>query len=389
MLIASIVDSGYVYDPAQMGHAPGQVACFPSGICQMASGTLLSVCQVGDVKNDISSTLVISSFRDGQRWEPYSPVFPTTFEGVPGSLSNGELVETSPGRLLLLSTWLDRSDPSRPFYDPQTEGLIHTRLLKAFSDDEGNSWTPWQAVDVVNCPYAIHGSGPLIHLPDGQIGCVIETHKAFDDAGTDEQTEGTWLILSRDGGNSFSAPALIAQDPLQQLYFWDIRCCVTQDSGAIISLFWTHDRQNKTDRTVHVAKSRITESFVRAGSVRATNIHGQISAPLVWNNTLLLAAVVHREQPGTIALWWSQDEIHWEKLIDVYQHLGDRSTVRMSDIEIVEIWENIAKWGFGHPSIFALDNTRLLVTYYAGLPAHMSIRWTIVHINATSTHANN
>lgn len=127
---------GLIYDAR--GKPNHEKVAFFTSLCVCADGTLLSCFQVGSVKHAVDSRLQLCRSRDGgNTWEESSWQFASTVDGVPGSLAAGELVETKPGRLLLMATWFDRSDPKRPLFDPTTEGLLHSKILKSFSADGG------------------------------------------------------------------------------------------------------------------------------------------------------------------------------------------------------------------------------------------------------------
>jgi len=59
-------------------------------------------------------------------------------------ITAGEMVEVAPGKLLLIATWFDRSEPQRPLFDPQTQGILRSKFLMAFSKDDGDTWTSWR-----------------------------------------------------------------------------------------------------------------------------------------------------------------------------------------------------------------------------------------------------
>jgi hypothetical protein len=114
-------------------------------LCATESGTIFCVFQVGPVKNAASSSLLVYRSRDrGCSWQEMSFRFETKMGGVPGSFSSGQIVETEPGKLLLIATWFDRSRPGQPFFDPVTEGILPTKQLMAFSTDEAETWSEWQ-----------------------------------------------------------------------------------------------------------------------------------------------------------------------------------------------------------------------------------------------------
>lgn len=79
-------------------------------------------------------------------------------------LAAREICHVSNGRLLLFSTWFDRSEPDRPLFDPVTEGILHSKQLMSISGDDGHSWSAWRT----------RSTGDLMrHLPV-RFFCVTE-----------------------------------------------------------------------------------------------------------------------------------------------------------------------------------------------------------------------
>ena len=103
------------------------VAYFTS-LVPLASGTWLSGWQLGPEKQTANTIGLARSRDQGQSWQRLSHSFETSWEGTPGSFLAAEMVETEPGRLLLFTTWVDRSRPERPPFNPVTEGILATRL---------------------------------------------------------------------------------------------------------------------------------------------------------------------------------------------------------------------------------------------------------------------
>ena len=138
-----IEERGLILDATQQP-PQGRISYFTS-LCVLRSGTILCGCQNGPGKHAATSTTRISRSLDGGRsWELLPTSFETRIGGHPGSLSGGELVEVAPGRLLLFTTWFDRSDPAQPLFDPVTEGILKSKPLLAVSADDGQTWSDWR-----------------------------------------------------------------------------------------------------------------------------------------------------------------------------------------------------------------------------------------------------
>jgi hypothetical protein len=374
-----VVDRALVFDAA--AQPPQRRVAFFDGLLRLASGTWLCGFTAGSTKHDHEGTIDLCRSGDGTRWERWDGRLETRLEGTPGSLAGAELVEVEPGRLLLFTTWFDRTDPQRPLFDPETEGILRSRQLVAESSDEGRSWSAWRIVPTPGLTGTAI-TGPVLKWPDGTIGFAFESFKEFDDPSPPRH--GAWLAISRDGGRTFEPPHLVAADPHQQIYYWDQRLCIGRQAGEYVGLFWTHDRAAKRDRRVHLVRGNIYGGEPQQRQPLETTVPGQIAAPLLLDDGRLLAFVVDRRRPGTLRLWVSHDGgSSWppaESLI-VHEH---QELARLSqgaeNIDFAQYWEDMAKWSFGHPSIRRLDDRRVLVSYYAGTPGCLSIHAAIIAV---------
>ena len=348
---------------------------FMDGLLKLQSGSWLSGFTVGPEKNHPTGTLQLSRSRDGGRsWELVPFAFTSEFDGVPGSLSSGELVEAEPGRLLIFTTWFDRSDPERPLFNPETEGILRSRLLVAESSDEGDSWSTWREIPtpgLTGCAL----TGPIVKWSDGTIAVTFESFKEFDDPAP--VSPGAWLLRSVDGGRSFGDLFRVAQDPENNVYYWDQRLCPTQTPGEFVVMYWTHDRAGQYDRRVHFLRANCADGEHSATLPVETTIPGQIAAPLLLSDSHILSFVVDRERPGTMRLWQSRDGgATWpeEESLIVHEHAEQAAlTQGTTDIDFAAFWEDMGRWSFGHPAIRHAGPGRVLVSWYAGTPDCMSV----------------
>lgn len=372
-----LIESGCLYDASE---APlNERIAFVCGLYRTPAGTLLASCQLASAKSAPDAHLGLFRSRDdGRSWHRLPAALPTSFQGVVGSLAGGEITEVAPGKLILVSTWYDRSDPARPLFDPETEGLLKSKMLKAFSTDEGETWSAWEEIP-------LHGltgtavSGGLLSWSDGSIGIAFESFKHFDELETKHQA--AWILRSTDGGQSFPELSLVATDPSGAVSYWDQRLCATAEPGGYLGLFWTHDRQLQTDLTVH-AKRGVCGTDRAASLPHPTGIEGQISAALTLPDGRALACVIKRNRPATISLWASPDGgLTWPETpaLVVYNHEEKaRLTQGASDIDFAAYWEDMGRWTFGHPAMQLLANGDLVIIYYAGSPGSLSLHWSIV-----------
>jgi len=376
-----VVDNGLIF--AAAGEEPNRrIACFTS-LCRLASGKILCGFQNGPTKQAATSTVRLAESTDGgQSWSPIPFEFITTFDGTPGSLAAIELVEPEPGRLLAFATWFDRSEPERPLFDPETEGILRSQQLRAESMDDGRTWSNWQALDLGE----LRGTaltGPVLRWDDGTIGFAIESFKEFDDPAPGRHA--AWLLVSRDGGRSFEKPALVAQHPEGRVYYWDQRLAIARRPGEFTAMFWTHDLADRRDLSVHLRHATLASGDIAVSPIIATNMPGQIAAPLWLGDGRLLAFVVDRGNPATLTLWCSSDGgVTWpqsQRLV-IYRHEEQAALSQGAEnIDFKQYWEDMGRWSFGHPTICQLDESHVLLAWYAGTPSCMSVHWARVRVN--------
>ncbi|MCA9109939.1 MAG: exo-alpha-sialidase [Planctomycetaceae bacterium] len=366
---------GLIYD-ANDRPVNERVAAFVS-LCRLSSGALICGFQLGPKKHAVNSTIrFCRSDDDGNTWQESSVRFDSCIAGVPGSLSSGELVELAPGHLLLYATWFDRSDPDRPLFDPETEGILRSKQLIAESHDNGETWSEWRVLpwsDLKGCS----STGPILQWSDGRIALAFESYKEFDDPSP--ASHGAWIILSSDEGKTFGPPVSVAQHPEHRVYYWDQRLCRGSGKDDAIALFWTHDLKAQKDLPVHFRHFSLSDQPGAPQTITDTGIPGQIAAPCLLVDGRLLAFVVDRSGPMTMKLWQSYDggkSWHVEDALLVYEH-DERAalTQKTTDVDYAEYWEDMTKWSFGHPAIRPLGNSRVLVAFYAGMPNCLSVHW--------------
>ena len=138
-----IEERGLIFDATNRPESE-RIAFF-TGLCTSRSGAILAGFTTGAYKHAPAATIRLCRSRYGGRsWRELPARLETTLGGVPGSLAGAEMAEVEPGKLMLFSTWFDRSDPNRPLFDPVTEGVLKSKQLWAVSTDEGEKWSRWQ-----------------------------------------------------------------------------------------------------------------------------------------------------------------------------------------------------------------------------------------------------
>lgn len=72
--------------------------------------------------------------------------------------------------MLAVLLWVDHSDPSLPFFNEETEGVLDMRILISFSEDNGESWSEPALVDTLPFYEPMVLTDPVLLLPGGENG---------------------------------------------------------------------------------------------------------------------------------------------------------------------------------------------------------------------------
>jgi hypothetical protein len=214
-----------------------------------------------------------------------------------------------------------------------------------------------------------------VQWSDGTIALTFESFKEFDDP--TPVRPAAWLLRSHDDGATFGELFRIAQDPQNEIYYWDQRLCPSPTPGDFVAMFWTHDRASQRDRTVHFLQASCSAGDSSASLPVETTIPGQIAAPLILEDGRILAFVVDRDRPGTMRLWQSSDNgLTWPaaECLVVHEHEEQAALSQgLTDIDFAAFWVDMGRWSFGHPAIRHSGAGRVMVSWYAGTPDCMSV----------------
>lgn len=372
---------GLVFDVT--GRPDNEQVTFFGSLFRLKNGDWLCGYTIGARKHDPDGSIRWSRSKDnGATWTESQFRCDTRFNGVPGSLAGAEFVEVRPGKLLLFCTWFNRTDRERPLFDPETEGILHSKLLVAESNDHGESFRPFREIPTPG----LTGTalcGPPVHWSDGSIGLAFESFKHYDDP--KPAWHAAWLLISTDGGQTFPRKFLVGEDPKHDVFYWDERLVPTKTPGEYVGLFWTHNRHEKKDLNVTFQRASLSEGDRAKLTPVETKIPGQISSPVVMDDGRILGFVVDRDKPGTMKLWQSKDGGKtWPASDALTVHVHDEKTLMANQkegVDFAQYWEDMAKWSFGHPAAQLINQHEALLVYYAGPPNHLSMHWARVTLD--------
>jgi hypothetical protein len=368
-----LLDQGVVFDATAA--APARRFCAFTDTTVLSDGRILVAFHSGSAKESPDENVLMRVSPDGGcAWETVlDGLEPLRVDGAPGSWHHARVTELAPGHLLGAFWWLDRTG-GRPMINPETTGTAPNRIFLMDSHDDGRTWTNRRAVDTSPFPSVALMAAPLI-LSDGSVAVVSEAWKSYDDAGYGEHS--AILTLSHDGGYTFDPSVVVAHDPENRLLFWDQRPAVDRETGRLVAMLWTHDREAGQDRNAHIAWSgpdgKSWSDPVDIGFA------GQIPRPLILPGSRLFCAYVHRHHPPSLRGLLSPDfGRSWDLANEVviYEHSpGRQAGMDVDRRGFTDYYADMGLWNFGHVEPGLLPDGTVFVSFYAGDSSSLSVRW--------------
>ena len=349
-------------------------ACFP-GVCAMPGGRWLVTFRASPKKADAfpQRFMIVLSDDAGATWStPVEPFMAPPVDGKLGVFRSGHLTALGGSRVAAVLYWVDASDPSLPFFNEETEGLLDSRIFIALSEDGGETWCePWR-IDTTpfNVPTPI--TGPLLLLRSGEWAVQFETNKSYRD--TSVWRHASVLMFSADEGRTWPGHVKVTEDPEARLFYWDQRPGVLAD-GSLLDVFWTFDRQGAVYRNIHARTS--ADNGRTWSPLWDTGLPGQAAPPVQLADGRIAMPYVDRERTPVIKLRASADGGRsWPRGSEV---VLDDSTARAQQrgkSTMQDAWTEMGAFSVGLPYTALLPGGDLLVTYYGG-PAtdHTGVHW--------------
>ena len=352
-------------------------ATFPQ-ICVTRTGRWICAFRAAPRKAGNAGQRVSLTHSDdsGASWsEPTEPFPPMTVEGRPGRMRIGALTALDDGQLLAAINWVDEPDPALPYFNEETEGLLYTRILLSSSRDDGITWSAPRLLDTspFNVPTPL--TGPVLNLHEHGLACQFELNKPYNDP--EPWRHASVMLFSTDGGETWPEHAIAAQDPANQIFYWDQRPSLLP-GWHLIDVFWTFDRKAARYRNIHAS-----ESLDHGRSWRPlwdTGVAGQPGPVVPLDGSVLAMPYVDRTAAPMIKVRHSVDGGRtWpaEGELILYSSEGDSQTSRKSSMQ--DAWAEMFKFSVGLPAATPLRDGGALIVYYAGPETDAtSIRWAIV-----------
>jgi hypothetical protein len=274
--------------------------------------------------------------------------------------------------VLAVIYWVDHSDPSLPFFNEKTEGLLDSRIFLSKSRDGGATWSRPRLLDLApfNCPTPT--TGPLLTLANGELACQFELNKHYNDL--TPWRHASVLMYSRDEGRTWPEHVLVSSDPENRFFYWDQRPAVVED-GRILDVFWTYDSRSAAYCNIHARESR--DNGRTWSDMWDTGVPGQPAPPVLLPGGRIGMVCVDRTAAPVIKMRFSIDGGRtWPDKTAVVLY-GDQAASQTEHKKTMQdAWAEMAKFSLGLPTTVRLRNGDILVAFYAGSRTdHTDIRW--------------
>ncbi len=357
-----IIDAGQAF--ASQADTARQSCAFP-GICVLPTGRWLCTCRAAPTKLGTVGQHVLLRWSDdqGRSWsQPREISSPPDLQGRPGLFRAAYLTALGGEEVLATLYWVDHSNPARPFFNEQTQGLLDSRIMLAWSRDAGSTWSGprWVDTSPFNVPTPI--TGPTLALPDGRLACQFELNKPYE-------SEEVWrhrsvLLFSADRGETWPEHTVVSADPENRVFYWDQRPGVLPD-GSILDLFWTYDNGASIYLNIQARESR--DGGRTFSPLWDTGVPGQPAQPVPLQDGRIAMVYVDRTGSPVIKLRTSRDGgRHWPAVSERVLHGAAAQTQTVLKRSMQDSWAEMGAFSVGLPATAVLADGDLLVVYYAG-----------------------
>ncbi len=329
---------------------------------KLPSGRWLCSFKVSEKKYDCDYHNAVITWSDdyGKTWiKPFDPVKLPDINGVPGQKRKIDTLSLGGTRVLMLSNWVDSSDPSKPYYNPHNESLKDTRIFISFSEDEGGTWSAPELMNTGPIKDPVPLTGPPIMLKDGTIVCQFEVNKHEWD--NTRWVHKSAMIFSRDGGKTWGDVVNVTEVP--DMYYWDQRPNVLSDGVSILNLFWTLDGKSKQYLNIHARES--PDGGKTWGDLWDTGIYGQPGQPTDLGDGRIATIEIDRSVRPAITLRITRDRGRtFDESLVLYESQINKQDSR--NLSMNDAWDEMILFSVGLPNLLDLGGGEILAYYYAG-----------------------
>jgi hypothetical protein len=352
-----------------------RASCAFPGIAVLPGGRWVCGFRAAPTKKGAAGqhALVAISDDEGKTWPTVlNPFIPPTIEGRPGLFRAAYPTALGGDKVLAALSWVDHSDPALPFFNEETEGLLDTRVFLSLSKDRGDTWSAPRLIDTSPFKVPTPLTGPVLLLPDAEWALQFELNKPYYDP--DPWRHASVLMFSFDRGQSWPHHLVVSRDPNNRIFFWDQRPAMLAD-GSLLDVFWTYDRSAADYLNIHARKAipggRVWSEFWDTG------VAGQPSQPVSHRDGRIAMVYVDRTTEPAIKLRISADGGKtWPEETEMALYQPELPSQSGKKRSMQDTWSEMERFSLGLPATALLANGDLLVVFYAGPePDLTDIRW--------------
>ncbi len=345
-------------------------ACFPMCL-QLSAEELICVYRHGSAFASVDGRIAKLRSRDaGRTWVDEGLAWDDPPAQAHYCYRGPGLTRLADGRLLMVASRWDRSDPDRTMYNPATEGYLPCDIVMFASEDQGRTWSPpW----VVGLPPGLvaNNSGPAIELPGGRLVLPVESWKAYDDP--EPPPQRALALFSEDGGQSWGELTVVGDGVADGVYYWD-QGMVGLGGGRLLVTAWTHDAA--TDKDVFVHRILSADGGRTWSPPEPTNLQGQVTFPVDLGEGRLLAVYNRRygDRPGVMAALSADGGATWDLAgqVAVWDAVGQANVGVAAGARELQQHITIA---FGKPVAIRLSDGDVLASFWCTQACVTHIRW--------------
>ena len=365
MFKLNVIDYGILYENP-LPQLRSRNGYFPS-IVVLDDGTLLASFAVGEAFESVDLTTVLSKSSDeGKTWTYLGPIYDKSRADVAVS-DFFKITNAGGGRLIAFGYEYLRENSELPIGNPETGGVLESRMVFLESFDEGNTW---DNISLIPSTFAepIEASAPITVLKNGTLVSPIANFFNWDgqcSAGLHGR-----LLRTEDEGKTWDDSVITMEFPGRNTAIWEQRLCELEN-GNLILIAWNEVLETGERLPNHYVISKDGgRSFNKPLS---TGIMGQASNIMhIGDNKVLALHCIRRDtdRPGIYGYIvdlakgkWDilSKEIIWEPQVPVK---ADNSMAAV-----------FAFLKFGQPSAVKLKDGNYLITNWFVEDGRGKIAW--------------
>ena len=336
---------------------------FP-GIAVTPSGRIIASWRSAIRKEEVVDQRILCSFSDdgGSSWSSPKAFFtPPVLNGKNGVFRMGAPTAFN-GRIYMHLTWVDASKPERPFFNEENSGLLDCKNFLSVSEDDGATWSEVQQLETepfeeLSTPI----TGPVQFFSDGEMFSQFELNKPFD-------SDDVWrhlpvLNFSLDQGKTFYCHSIPAQDPENDIFYWDQRPLILKND-SIVAFFWTWD--NRLNNYHNISMTYSDDRGENWTLPHDTGIPGQAGQPVEFDDGSLLLPVVDRTGKPKITARLSRDfgKTFTDEVLEVSEPLNHKQVSEQNTLS--GAWSEMTNFSLGLPFGTKSDHNTAYIVWYHG-----------------------